>query len=82
VFHGAPQTAIDELNGKVYQRVLERDELETYASNYSIISNKMVGGKPIIHVFSESDTGNGFELIKPSLEDVFFSKINTTNVLV
>lgn len=82
VFHGAPQTAIDELNGKVYQRVVEREELETYASNYSIISNKMVGGKPIIHVFSESDPQNGFELIKPNLEDVFFSKINTSNVLV
>jgi hypothetical protein len=28
VFHGAPQTAIDELDGKVYQKVVEREELE------------------------------------------------------
>lgn len=82
VYHGAPQTAIEELNGKVYQRAVEREELEKYAADYSIISNKMVGGKPIIHVYSESDPQNGFELIKPNLEDVFFSKINTTNVLV
>ncbi len=82
VFHGAPQSAIDELDGKVYQKVVEREELETYATNYSVISNKMVGGKPFIHVFSETDPQNGFEHVKPNLEDVFFSKINTTNVLV
>jgi ABC-type multidrug transport system ATPase subunit len=82
VFHGAPQTAINELEGKVYQKVVEREELEQYASNYSVISNKMVGGKPFIHVFSDTNPQNGFELVKPNLEDVFFSKINTSNVLV
>ncbi len=82
VFHGAPQTAIDQLGGKVYQKVVEREELDAYAVNYAIISNKMVGGKPFIHVYSETDPQNGFEPVKPNLEDVFFSKINTANVLV
>jgi len=82
IFHGAPQTAIDELDGKVYQKVVERDALEQYAANYAIISNKMVGGKPFIHVFCETDPQNGFEAVKPNLEDVFFSKINVANVLV
>jgi ABC-type multidrug transport system ATPase subunit len=82
VFQGAPQTAIDELRGKVYQKIVEREELEEYAQNFSIISNKMVAGKPLIHVFCESDPANGFQLIQANLEDVFFSKINTTNVLV
>jgi len=82
VFHGAPQTAIDELSGKVYQKVVEREELNQYATNYSIISNKMVGGKPFIHIYSDTDPQEGFEPVKPNLEDVFFSKINTGNVLV
>ncbi len=82
VFQGAPQSAIDELKGKVYQKIVDRDKLQEYATEYSIISNKMVGGKPLIHVFSESDPKNGFEQIMPNLEDVFFSKINTTNELV
>jgi hypothetical protein len=42
----------------------------------------MVGGKPLIHVYSEASPGNGFEQVKPNLEDVFFSQINTSNVLV
>ncbi len=82
VFHGAPQAAIEDLKGKVYQKIVEREALEEYAQNYAIISNKMVAGKPLIHVFSETDPANGFKLIQANLEDVFFSKINTTNVLV
>ncbi|MDG1393536.1 MAG: ABC transporter ATP-binding protein [Flavobacteriaceae bacterium] len=82
VFQGNPQNAIDELNGKVYQRIVTREELEVFATNYAIISNKMVGGQPLIHVFSDTNPENGFELVKPNLEDVFFSKINTSNALV
>lgn len=82
VYHGSPQKAIDELNGKVYQRIVTRDELEDFANNYAIISNKMIGGQPLIHVYSEANPENGFELVQPNLEDVFFSRINTSNILV
>ena len=82
VYKGAPQDAIDELDGRVYQKIISREELQEYAANYALISNKMVGGQPLIHVASDSDPENGFELVKPNLEDVFFSKINTTNALV
>ena len=82
VYQGTPQNAIDELYGKVFRRIVAREELETYANNYSIISNKMVGGQPLIHVFSETNPENGFELVNPNLEDVFFSRINKSNVLV
>jgi ABC-type multidrug transport system ATPase subunit len=82
VFQGAPQTAIEDLSGKVYQKIVKREELDEYAKQYSIISNKMVGGRPLIHVFSEANPGDGFESVQPNLEDVFFSKINTSNILV
>jgi len=82
VYQDTPQNAIDSLKGKVYQKIVDRTELEAYAGNYPIISNKMVGGQPLIHVFSESNPENGFEQVKPNLEDVFFSKINTSNTLV
>lgn len=82
VYHGTPQKAIDDLNGMVYQKIVGREELDEYASNYSIISNKMVGGQPLIHIYSDKNPEQGFEIVKPNLEDVFFSKINTTNSLV
>lgn len=82
VYNGSPQIAIDNLEGRVYEKLIERSELETYKNNYAIISNKMVAGKPMIHILSEANPGNDFEKVKPNLEDVFFSKINTTNQLV
>jgi ABC-type multidrug transport system ATPase subunit len=82
VFKGAPQTAIDELKGMVYQKIVSREELDNYAKNFSVISNKMVGGLPLIHVLSSTNPGDGFQQVEPNLEDVFFSKINTTNQLV
>ena len=72
VYHGSPQSAIDELRSKVFHKIVSRDELQNYANEYKIISNKMVGGKPLIHVFSDEHPQ----------KDVFFSKINTSNVLV
>jgi len=82
VFHGAPDAALNELKGKVYQKSVSREQLKQYANEHAIISNKMVAGEPLIHVLSEVNPGNGFEPVDPNLEDVFFSKINTANVLV
>ena len=39
VYHGTPNDAINELEGKVYQRLISRGALEEYKNNYSIISN-------------------------------------------
>lgn len=82
VYYGSPQDAINQLDGQVYQKIVTREELAGYANTYAVISNKMVGGQPLIHVLSETHPENGFESIKPDLEDVFFSKTNTSNLLV
>ena len=82
VYHGIPQNAIDDLYGKVYQKMIEREEVDDYSKNYTIISNKMVGGQPLIHIMCESEPGEGFELVSPNLEDVFFSKINATTQII
>ena len=78
VYQGTPQTVINELNGKVWEKIIERNEIADYQSNYTVISDKMVAGKPLIHVLSDSNPGAGFENVAPDLEDVFFSKINVS----
>jgi ABC-2 type transport system ATP-binding protein len=82
VYHSSPQIAIEELNNKLFQKIVIREELQDYAKEFKIISNKMVGGRPLIYVFSDAYPQNGFEQVTPNLEDVFFSKINTSNKLV
>lgn len=82
VYKGSPLAVLEELQGAVWQKQVERDQLDAYAQQYNVISNKMVAGKPLIHILSETDPGDGFKLVAPTLEDVFFSKINTNHVLV
>lgn len=82
VYHGTPQNAIDDLSGKIYQKRVTYETLETYDQNYTIISKKMLGGQLLIHISSDVPPEDGFELVQPGLEDVFFSKINHSNNLV
>jgi hypothetical protein len=49
----------------------------------TLISNKLVAGKPVIHVLGEQRPEDGFASVEPSLEDVFFSHIHgSTNAPV
>ncbi|MCB0381644.1 MAG: ABC transporter ATP-binding protein [Flavobacteriales bacterium] len=76
VYQGSPITVIDDLRGKVWQKSIERSEVADYKNNFNVISDKMVAGKPIIHVFADTNPGAGFENVEPNLEDVFFTKVN------
>lgn len=76
VYQGSPITVIDDLRGKVWQKSIERNEVTEYKNNFNVISDKMVAGKPIIHVYADTNPGSGFENVEPNLEDVFFTKVN------
>ena len=75
VSQGNPLELIDQLDGKVYQKSINRSELETYKKLYRVINDKLFLGKPIIQILSEEDPGNGFVSVAASLEDVYFSQI-------
>lgn len=74
-FAGSPSDAENELAGKVWFKSMEKSELEKVKDNLKVLSTKLVAGRPLVHIFSETDPGEGFEPIAPDLEDVFFSHI-------
>jgi len=74
VYHGSPDNAISQIKGKVWQKQIERDELSSYKEKFEVISDKMIAGKPIIHVYSDSNPNEGFSSVQPNLEDLFFTK--------
>ncbi|MCE7992274.1 MAG: ABC transporter ATP-binding protein [Roseivirga sp.] len=80
VYNGSPLTVLDDLEGQVWRKQIERSEMESYSNDFMVISNKMVAGKPQIHVLSDDNPGDGFESVAPSLEDVFFAKIGQSEV--
>lgn len=76
LFSGSTDDALAQIRGKVWEKRIAKDELPKYQAEYSIISNKLVSGKPLIHVFSESELNGGFTSAEENLEDVFFAKLH------
>lgn len=76
LFAGTTDDALLQIKDKVYEKKVTKMELPTYQEKYKVISNKLVGGNPLIHVFSENNLDNGFVKTEETLEDVFFAKLN------
>jgi len=77
LYSGNPDDAIAAIKGKVWEKKVDKTELPKYQSEYKIVSDKLVGGKPLIHAFSEVELDNGFRRAEETLEDVFFAKLNS-----
>jgi ABC-type branched-subunit amino acid transport system ATPase component len=83
LYAGAPNDALKGLVGKVWEKSIAKSELERFMASGTLISNKLVAGKPVIHVLGEQRPEDGFTPVEPSLEDVFFSHIHgSTNAPV
>lgn len=72
---GNPIEAINNIEGKVWKKIIEKNELEEYKTNFNVVSEKLITGKPIIHVFCDNQPDPSFESVKADLEDVYFSQI-------
>lgn len=72
---GNPMESIDTIKGKIWKKVIEKAELEDYKENYKVVSEKLISGKPIIHVYADNLPDGSFESVDADLEDVYFSQI-------
>ena len=75
VLKGNPQDAINDIQGMVWKKTIQKDELEEYRLNYTVISERLLAGKPEIHVMSTTSPDSSFDGVEADLEDVYFSKI-------
>jgi ABC-2 type transport system ATP-binding protein len=76
LFSGNTDDALYAIKGKVWEISIAKNELSEYQKNYKVISNKLVGGKPLIHVFSDTIPNEHFVSAEENLEDVFFARIS------
>jgi ABC-2 type transport system ATP-binding protein len=79
LYQGRPQDAIAQLNGRMWQVSIAKSELASYEQRYQVVSSRLVGGRPLLHVYSASTLGEEFIRCEPNLEDVFFTKIRSWN---
>ncbi len=75
LLEGNPLQTIADIQGKVWSKKIEKSELEDYRSNMSVISERLIAGKPEIRVFSEQQPDPSFDGVDADLEDVYFSQI-------
>jgi ABC-type multidrug transport system ATPase subunit len=68
-----PLRAMDDLRGRVWQRIVTKGELPALERSHRVISTKLLAGKTVAHVYSESLPGPGFEVVDPDLKDVYFT---------
>lgn len=77
LYAGQPDTAVNELEGKIFSKAISKQALNFYQDDFTVISTQLKIGKLHIRVIQDTDPGNGFVAVSPGLEDVYFSNIAT-----
>jgi len=72
---GRRQDAIDALTDRVWKATVSKASLADYQARFNVLSTRLVGGQPVIHVYAESQPEAGFSKIAPDLEDVYFQRL-------
>ena len=71
-----PRRAVDDLRGRIWHRVIERNALPEVEQEHAVISTKLLAGRTVVHVHGDESPGSGFEPVEPDLEDVYFSTMS------
>src|SRR5580704_8450097 len=79
LYQGRPDAAISALQGRVWECSIAKSELPSHEERFKVISSRLVGGRPYLHVLGDNTPQEGFSSAAPNLEDVFFTKINGWN---
>ncbi|HVV55412.1 MAG TPA: ABC transporter ATP-binding protein [Mucilaginibacter sp.] len=78
LYAGDPETAVKELDGKIYSKAIDQSEIQYYRDVYNVISTQLKSGKLHIRILQEESLPqDGFVSTSPNLEDVYFSNIAT-----
>ena len=75
---GAPAQLMDQLNGRVWKKTIDKEALEDHRARYEVISTRLFAGRTVIHVLADRRPGDGFEPVQGGLEDVYFSTLSAS----
>lgn len=75
--HGDPADLIQELNGRLWQKQIAKNELTDYKNDLTVLSSQFIAGKMSIRVLADRMPAN-FQPTSPSLEDVYFTNLSQT----
>jgi ABC-2 type transport system ATP-binding protein len=75
VADGVPSQLIDSLQGRVWRKVIGRDELEPLRTAHQVIATRLLAGRTVVHVLADTTPGDGFAAATAGLEDVYFATL-------
>jgi len=75
VQRGNPEEMLNSYQGKIWSKRVAKDEVAGIQANYKLVLSKLSAGKMVVHVYSDTDPGNGFAQEKATLEDIYFANI-------
>src|SRR3954468_14972352 len=73
---GKPADLIGATRGRIWKKVIDREQLEAYQGRHEVISTRLFARNSVIHVLSAQQP-QGFEPVEGGLEDVYFSTLST-----
>ncbi len=73
LYRGTPDAAEKELEGKLWMRIVDREDFEAFSLKHNIISSNYNQDNTLnIRVYSDFQPDETFVAAKPGLEDVYF----------
>jgi ABC-type multidrug transport system ATPase subunit len=72
---GDPAKAVAAIEGRIWQKTIERADLGDQQARHKVVSTRLSGGKTRLHVYSEARPDLSFEPAQADLEDVYFTAI-------
>jgi ABC-type multidrug transport system ATPase subunit len=76
LMQGKPKDGLAAVQGMIYQKAVEKSDLDQYRKDFHVISTKLLEGRLSLRIQSETAPGNGFVAVPAELEDVYFSFIS------
>lgn len=73
---GHPLELSNSLNGKVFRKSIQKEEIAAYEESHTVLSSYLRSGNLHVNVYADTHPGEGFEVINNTLEDFYFYSIN------
>ena len=74
--HQTPKEAVKSLAGKMWKKVIDREDLEAEEAKFNVISSSFNDDNTVnIRVMADANPGDGFQSVEANLEDVYFTTL-------
>src|SRR5438067_2711352 len=70
-----PQVAVARLQGRIWRRIVARDELARHEERFTVLSTKLLAGRTVVRVLADARPEDGYQQAEPGLEDVYFASM-------